>query len=193
MSTSSPVAEAAACQVRVTNEALVVELEDGRVVSVPLGWYPRLAEGTAAERRRWELIGPGIGIHWPDLDEDISVEALLLGQGSNESSASLRRWRTTRQRPAPKKKTQTIARNGDMRPEYDFRSMKGGVRGKYVERVRESTNIVVIEPEVAEAFPTERAVNEALKGVLRGTGGLPNPYQPSHGQVNRSSLSGRST
>ncbi len=78
------------------------------------------------------------------------------------------------------KKTQTIARNGDMRPEYDFRSMKGGVRGKYVERVRESTNIVVIEPEVAEAFPTARAVNEALKGVLntaravRGTGGLPN-------------------
>jgi hypothetical protein len=58
--------------------------------------------------------------------------------------------------------------------------MKGGVRGKYVERVRESTNIVVIEPDVAEAFPTERAVNEALKGVLntaravRSTGGLPN-------------------
>ena len=78
------------------------------------------------------------------------------------------------------KKTQTIDRNDDMRPEYDFRSMRGGVRGKYVERVRESTNIVVIEPAVAEAFPTERAVNEALKGVLntaravRGTGGLPN-------------------
>jgi len=67
-----------------------------------------------------------------------------------------------------------------MRREYDFRSMKGGVRGKYVGRVRESTNIVVIEPEVVEAFPTERAVNEALKGVLntaravRDTGGLPN-------------------
>lgn len=67
-----------------------------------------------------------------------------------------------------------------MRPEYDFASMKGGVRGKYVGRMRESTNIVVIEPEVSEAFPTERAVNEALKGVLntaravRNTGGLPN-------------------
>jgi hypothetical protein len=78
------------------------------------------------------------------------------------------------------KKTQTTVRNGDMRPEYDFRSMKGSVRGKYVERVRASTNIVVIEPEVVEAFPTERAVNEALKGVLntaravRDTGGLPN-------------------
>jgi hypothetical protein len=68
----------------------------------------------------------------------------------------------------------------DMRSEYDFASMKGGVRGKYVERVREGTNIVLIEPEMAEAFPTEQAVNEALKGVLRtaqavrSTGGLPN-------------------
>lgn len=103
MNTSSPVIEAAAArQVRVTDEALVVELADGRVVSVPLEWYPRLAEGTAAERRRWELIGPGIGMHWPDLDEDISVEALLLGQASNESAASLRRWRATRKRPANK-------------------------------------------------------------------------------------------
>ena len=68
----------------------------------------------------------------------------------------------------------------DMRAEYDFASMKGGVRGKYAQRVREGTNIVLIEPEVAEAFPTEQAVNEALKGVLnttravRSTGGLPN-------------------
>ena len=68
----------------------------------------------------------------------------------------------------------------DMRPEYDFASMKGGVRGKYARRAREGTNIVVIEPEVADAFPTEQAVNEALKGVLntaravRSTGGLPN-------------------
>lgn len=115
MSTSSPVAEAAAAQqVRVTSEALIVELEDGRVVSVPLEWYPRLAEGTAAERRRWELIGPGIGIHWPDLDEDISVEALLLGQASNESGASLRRWRAARQRPAnkPLQRTSRSTRKG---------------------------------------------------------------------------------
>ena len=68
----------------------------------------------------------------------------------------------------------------ELRPEYDFASMRGGVRGKYVDRVREGTNIVLIEPEVSEAFPTELAVNEALKGVLsttravRRTGGLPN-------------------
>jgi hypothetical protein len=77
------------------------------------------------------------------------------------------------------KKTNRIL-NDDMRPEYDFASMKGGVRGKYARRVRQSTNIVLIEQEVADAFPTERAVNEALKGVLnttravRNTGGLPN-------------------
>jgi len=69
--------------------------------------------------------------------------------------------------------------SNDMRPEYDFASMKGGVRGKYVRRIREGTNIVVIEPDVADAFPTEAAVNEALRGILnttravRHTGGLP--------------------
>jgi hypothetical protein len=68
----------------------------------------------------------------------------------------------------------------EMRAEYDFASMKGGVRGKYARRAREGTNIVLIEPEISEAFPTERAVNEALRGVLnttravRSTGGLPN-------------------
>lgn len=77
------------------------------------------------------------------------------------------------------KKTTPILAD-DLRPEYDFSSMKGGVRGKYVRRMREGTNVVLIEPEVTEAFPTERAVNEALKGVLnttravRRTGGLPN-------------------
>src|SRR6266540_6469006 len=77
------------------------------------------------------------------------------------------------------KKATPIEADG-LRPEYDFASMKGGVRGKYVQRVREATNIVLIEPEVADAFPTEEAVNEALKGVLnttravRRTGGLPN-------------------
>lgn len=104
MSTSSLVVDTAlARHVRVHAEALVVELRDGRVVSVPVSWYPRLAEGTPAERRKWELIGPGIGIHWPDLDEDVSVEALLMGRGSNESAASLRRWRASRNRPANKR------------------------------------------------------------------------------------------
>jgi Protein of unknown function (DUF2442) len=89
-----------AVHIKVTADALVVELRDGRVVSVPVGWYPRLAAATPVERRRWELIRPGIGIHWPAIDEDISVEALLQGLGSNESVRSLRRWQASRQRPA---------------------------------------------------------------------------------------------
>jgi len=91
---------AAATKVRVSDAALIVDLQDGRVVSVPLAWYPRLVEGSAAERRRWELIGPGIGIHWPALDEDISVDGLLRGLPSGESAASLERWRASRRRPA---------------------------------------------------------------------------------------------
>jgi hypothetical protein len=103
MTTSSLAADTPlATNVKVTTDALAVVLHDGRSVSVPLEWYPRLAEGTPAERRRWELIGPGIGIHWPDLDEDISVEALLLGLGSNEGASSLQRWRASRRRPANK-------------------------------------------------------------------------------------------
>ena len=104
MTSSSPVAEtAAAKRVKVTENALIVELQDGRTVSVPLDWYPRLAAGRRGERRKWELIGAGIGIHWPDLDEDISVEALLLGLRSNESQASLQRWRESRRRPGNKR------------------------------------------------------------------------------------------
>ncbi len=102
MTTSSPTTELVATEVKVTSEALVVGLEDGRVVSVPLAWYPRLAEGTPSERRHFEIIGPGIGIHWPVLDEDISIDALLRGLGSNESASSLRRWRASRQRLANK-------------------------------------------------------------------------------------------
>ena len=78
--------------VSVTDDSLTVDLVDGRTVSVPLTWYPRLSHGTAAERDKWRLIGQGEGIHWPDLDEDISVEDLLGGRASGESQASLKRW-----------------------------------------------------------------------------------------------------
>jgi Protein of unknown function (DUF2442) len=102
MSTSASAERPTATDVRVTRDLLVVALHDGRVVSVPLTWYPRLAAGTARERAGWQLIGPGIGIHWPALDEDVSVQALLEGQGSTESVRSLRQWQRTRQRPANK-------------------------------------------------------------------------------------------
>ncbi len=79
-------------QVTVTQDALVVELADGRTVSVPLAWYPRLSHATVSERANWRLIGGGEGIHWPELDEDLSVEGLLAGRASGESQDSLHRW-----------------------------------------------------------------------------------------------------
>lgn len=79
-------------KVVVTAESLTVELADGRTLSVPVAWYPRLQHGSARERRNWRLIGRGEGIHWPDLDEDISVEGLIAGRPSGESPSSLQRW-----------------------------------------------------------------------------------------------------
>ena len=78
--------------VTVTDDPLTVDLSDGRTVSVPLAWYPRLLHATAEERRRWQLIARGEGMHWPDVDEDISVAALVAGRPSAESAAPLQRW-----------------------------------------------------------------------------------------------------
>lgn len=78
--------------VTVDDEALTVDLADGRTITVPITWYPRLYHATAAERANWRFIGDGAGIHWLDLDEDISVENLLAGRPSNESQSSLARW-----------------------------------------------------------------------------------------------------
>lgn len=79
-------------RVTCSGDALTVELADGRTLSVPLSWYPRLLHGLPAERSNWELIGEGDGIHWPDLDEDVSVEGLLAGRRSGETKRSLERW-----------------------------------------------------------------------------------------------------
>ena len=76
----------------VTDDVLAVELHDGRTISVPLSWYPRLVHATPGERDNWELLGGGIHIHWPDLDEDLSVEGLLAGRKSGESARSFARW-----------------------------------------------------------------------------------------------------
>ncbi|HEX9697972.1 MAG TPA: DUF2442 domain-containing protein [Acidobacteriota bacterium] len=91
-------ADVLAQEVQVTNEALVVELVDGRTVSVPVSWYPRLLHGSIEERNDWRLIGRGEGVHWPQLDEDISVDDLLAGRGSGETQDSLRRWLDSRRK-----------------------------------------------------------------------------------------------
>ena len=86
-----------AVDVVITEDTLTVELNDGRTISVPLEWFPRLVHATEAERKNWRLIGRGQGIHWIDLDEDISVEGLLAGQPSAESQSSLKKWLQERQ------------------------------------------------------------------------------------------------
>src|SRR4051794_36322837 len=78
--------------VQFSNDSMMVHLDDGRALSIPLAWYPRLLHGSPRERTRFELIGDGEGIHWPDLDEDISVEGLLAGRRSAETDASLASW-----------------------------------------------------------------------------------------------------
>ena len=76
----------------VTEDSLRVELSDGRTLSAPLAWYPRLMHATPNERNNWELIGDGQGIRWPNLDEDLSVEGLIAGRPSGESQRSFKRW-----------------------------------------------------------------------------------------------------
>ncbi len=96
-------------RVSVTEDTLSVDLSDVRTIAVPLAWFPRLLHATQRERSHWRLIGKGQGIHWPKLDEDISVEGLLAGKASGESQTSFRKWldgraprlttRSTRPRP----------------------------------------------------------------------------------------------
>ncbi len=81
-----------AIDVTVSSDTLSVDLSDGRTISVPLEWYPRLSHATEKERSNWRLIGRGQGIHWEDIDEDISVEALLSGKPSSESQSSFKKW-----------------------------------------------------------------------------------------------------
>lgn len=93
---STLVDEARARRIEIDDARLTAYLTDGRIISVPLGWYPRLVHATPEERARHELRAGGHGIHWPDLDEDISVEGLLEGRRSGESERSLRRWLAAR-------------------------------------------------------------------------------------------------
>ncbi|HJW89253.1 MAG TPA: DUF2442 domain-containing protein [Anaerolineales bacterium] len=89
--------EARAQEVKLTEDTLVVELVDGRSISVPLTWYPRLWYGSEAERANFEIIGDGSYIHWPDLDEDLSIVGILAGRRSGESAESLKKWLAARE------------------------------------------------------------------------------------------------
>src|SRR6184192_4378726 len=87
---------AMASRVEITEDTLSVELSDGRTIAAPLDWFPRLRSGTVKERNEWRLIGGGSGIHWPALDEDISVANLLAGRPSMESPSSFKKWQAAR-------------------------------------------------------------------------------------------------
>lgn len=96
-SSALEVQEARAQGVTITDDALAVDLVDGRTITVPLVWYPRLWHGTTEERRNVEVFGDGTYLHWPDLDEDLTVAGLLTGRRSGESPQSLKRWLEARE------------------------------------------------------------------------------------------------
>jgi hypothetical protein len=87
-----------AVSVLIDEDTLTVELDDGRTISVPVAWYPRLLHAGMKERANWRLIGKGHGIHWENVDEDISVEGILAGRPSGESQASLKKWLESRKK-----------------------------------------------------------------------------------------------
>jgi hypothetical protein len=101
MSSSAAESRAAlATRVELSEDTLSVELADGRTIAVPLAWYPRLGHATAEERGTWRLIAGGRGIHWPAIDEDISVANLLSGEPSAESQGSFKKWLAGRAKPS---------------------------------------------------------------------------------------------
>jgi len=89
-----------AIDLTISSDTLTVTLDDGRVLSTPISWYPRLLHATESERNNYRFIGNGNGIHWPDLDEDISIHGLIAGHHSQESQKSLAKWLNSRKKPS---------------------------------------------------------------------------------------------
>jgi len=98
MTFSTTAKEILVTRVRATKDALEVKFNDGRSVSLPIDWFPRLLHGSLKERNTWQLNGDGFGIHWPLLDEDLSAASLLAGRRSRESAQSFQRWLQVRRR-----------------------------------------------------------------------------------------------
>ena len=90
MDFSKAIADERVLDVQVTEDSLSVSLRDGRIITVPLAWYPRLLNATPQQRRNWKIAGGGYGIHWPELDEDLSTEGLLRGAPAPRASQTVR-------------------------------------------------------------------------------------------------------
>jgi Protein of unknown function (DUF2442) len=124
---------ALATAVKVSEDTLSVELADGRTIAAPLAWYPRLAHATAEERNSWRLIARGQGIHWPAIDEDISVANLLAGQPSAESQSSLEKWLAGRAKASPsRRRSRAFDDQGLAGDEGAVGGVITGERGRYV-------------------------------------------------------------
>ena len=108
---TAEIKDSLAIRIAVSDDTLSVELTDGRTIAVPLAWYPRLSQASVQEQSSWRLIGGGRGIHWPLLDEDISVANLLIGQPSAESQSSFKKWLADRPHPKPRRK-RAVAERG---------------------------------------------------------------------------------
>jgi hypothetical protein len=100
--------EPRARSIAVTEESLTADLVDGRTIIVPLVWYPRLWHGTPEERNHFEIFGDGAYIHWPELDEDLTVAGLLAGLPSGESQASFKKWLTARRSRLAKRSKRSV-------------------------------------------------------------------------------------
>jgi hypothetical protein len=105
--------EARAQNVTVSEDSLTIDLVDGRTIIAPLLWYPRLWHGTPKERSNLEIIGDGVLIHWPDLDEDLSVSGILAGRRSGESQGSLKKWLEERRAHGKKSKDDIRSKKGN--------------------------------------------------------------------------------
>ena len=89
--------EARAQSIEIQDDSIVVQLVDGRTIIVPLAWYPRLWYGRPEERQHFEILGDGAYVHWPELDEDLSIDGMVAGHRSGESATSLKRWLSLRE------------------------------------------------------------------------------------------------
>ena len=143
-----------AMDVTATEDTLTVEISDGRTISVPLVWYPRLVHATSQERSNWELQAAGQHIHWPDLDEDLSVEGLLAGRKSGEGRKSLERWLEARKEDRSVAlhdiATQDFTRSNELNPNaaqsYIMRAVAFQLQGNYNSALQDFNKVLELDP-----------------------------------------------
>ena len=147
--------------VQVTDEALIVELTDGRILNVPLHWYPRLQHALPHERENWKVMGEGYGIEWSDVDEQISLVALLAGRKSSESQHSLNRWLASRQTTQESRHEQDDEKPSDA---VDDGQEASAPIVQTTETEREL--VVVLEPDIVQVFQTPEQVKDILRALI---------------------------